>query len=99
MTVAALAIAFVVLAAVTGVLALELIRQRDEAQAPKKMRLYAIAENGETEVTLEGVFLGFEADHYRLAAAVHVRSDGEGIPLDGEAWIPQTRVLYAQIVG
>lgn len=97
MSVAA-AIALVILAAIIALLAYELVLRRDRRQAPRRMRLYVVGERG-TEATLEGIFLGFEADHYRLASAVHVQAEDDPVPLAGEAWVPRSHVLYAQIVG
>lgn len=59
------------------------------------LRLHLL--NGEASV--EGIFLGFVAGHYRLANATHVLAEDQSVPLEGEAWVPRDRVLYAQVIG
>jgi hypothetical protein len=51
------------------------------------------------EASVEGIFLGFVAGHYKLANARHIEAEGQSIPLTGEAWVPRGRVLYAQVIG
>lgn len=51
------------------------------------------------EPSIEGVFLGFTAGHYRLANASMIETAERTHVLDGEAWVPRDRVLYAQVVG
>ena len=74
-------------------------RDRNQTHAPCRMRLYVISEHGHDDATIEGIFLGFEADHYRIASAEHLQTNDAGIPLEGEAWVPRSRVLYAQAIG
>lgn len=53
----------------------------------------------DADASIEGVFLGFAAGHYRLANARHIVAAEQSVPLDGEAWVPRGRVLYAQVIG
>lgn len=62
-------------------------------------RLHIISEHGFEDATVEGIFVGFASGHYRLANARHLQSDDDPVALDGEAWIPRVRVLYAQRLG
>ncbi len=49
--------------------------------------------------SLEGIWVGYAAGHYRLVAAEQLEEIGRTIPVDGEAWIPRERVLYVQVLG
>lgn len=49
--------------------------------------------------SLEGVLLGVERGHYRLAAGKHLESEGRTHDLAGETWVPRANVLYLQVIG
>lgn len=49
--------------------------------------------------SIEGVFVGYAAGHYRLKNAKVVRGEGQAEALDDEAWIPRDRVIFAQTIG
>jgi len=93
--------AFALVVALGLILAALALAHHERHRRPRLalMRLYVISERGAGDATVEGLFLGFEADHYRLANARHVQSGDDPIALDGEAWIPRARVLYAQKLG
>lgn len=51
--------------------------------------------------SIEGVLVGEDARHYRLANAKMlsaVRREDD-TPIDGEAWWPRADVLYVQVLG
>jgi hypothetical protein len=51
--------------------------------------------------SIEGIFLGYEAGHYRLANARLIESVAgqvQSYGLDGESWVPRDRVLYGQVL-
>ncbi len=52
-----------------------------------------------SDASVEGIFMGFTAGHYRLANARHVAAEEQTVPLEGEAWVPRDRVIYAQVIG
>jgi hypothetical protein len=52
-----------------------------------------------SNASVEGLFLGYAAGHYRLVNARHLEAADQSIPLEGEAWVPKKRVLYAQVIG
>lgn len=64
----------------------------------RKRRLLRLHLEG-NQPSIEGVFLGFEAGHYRLANARLVEAPDRTISLEGEAWIPRARVLHGQVLG
>lgn len=64
----------------------------------RKRRLLRLHLEG-GQPSIEGVFLGFEAGHYRLAAAKLLEAADRTIELHGEAWVPRERVLHAQVLG
>ena len=45
---------------------------------------------------LEGVFDGFVCGHYRLLNARIVRAPDRTEALEDEAWVPRSRVVFAQ---
>lgn len=49
--------------------------------------------------SLEGIWVGNAAGHYRLAAAEQLEAVDRTLELEGEAWIPRERVLYLQVLG
>jgi len=51
------------------------------------------------DFSLEGVFLGYTAGHYRLTNGKHLEAADRTIPLTGEVWVPKEGVSYAQVVG
>lgn len=51
------------------------------------------------DFSLEGVLVGFEAGHYRLAAGKHLEDVDRTRALDGETWVPRENVVYAQVIG
>jgi hypothetical protein len=53
---------------------------------------------GETR-SLEGIWIGNAAGHYRLAKVEQLEAAGRTLELEGEAWIPRERVLYLQVIG
>lgn len=53
----------------------------------------------DADYSLEGVLVGFEAGHYRLAAGRHLEDAGRSRALEGETWVPRENVIYAQVVG
>lgn len=50
--------------------------------------------------SVQGVFMGYHAGHYRLGKPELVGLGGTR-ELDGgpELWVPRARVLYAQVIG
>lgn len=46
--------------------------------------------------SVDGIFVGFKAGHYRIKKAVLVRSEGEQHALEDEAWVPRRNVLLVQ---
>jgi hypothetical protein len=61
----------------------------------RRVRLHLKDENR----SLEGIWVGMGAGHYRLAAAMQLEAIDRTIELEGEAWIPRERVLYLQVLG
>lgn len=59
------------------------------------LRLHLIKQ----EPSIEGVFLGFQAGHYRLANASMLETTERTHALEGETWVPRDRVLYGQVIG
>ena len=51
------------------------------------------------EFSIEGILMGMQAGHYRLANASHLESEGRTHSLEGEVWIPRDRIVYLQIIG
>jgi hypothetical protein len=51
------------------------------------------------DFSLEGVLLGFDRGHYRLAAGKHMEAADRSLPLEGETWVPRENVVYAQVIG
>jgi hypothetical protein len=49
------------------------------------------------EFSLEGVLVGIEAGHYKLANARHIESPTESRNLTGITWTPRERVLFCQV--
>jgi hypothetical protein len=50
--------------------------------------------------SMEGILVGKDADHYRLAAAkLLLENPDRTLELQGEAWVPRSRVLYLQVLG
>lgn len=47
--------------------------------------------------SVEGILVGRGAGHYRLAKAALLSAPGETRPLDGEVWVPASRVLFLQV--
>lgn len=62
---------------------------------PRLMRLHLVGQ----EASIEGVFLGYRAGHYRLANASMLETTERSHPLAGETWVPRDRVLYGQVIG
>lgn len=60
----------------------------------RKTRLLRLHLDGKPSI--EGVFLGYEAGHYRLANAKLLLEDPPRTLELGEAWVPRERVLHAQ---
>jgi hypothetical protein len=50
------------------------------------------------EFSLEGILVGEEAAHYKLANASHIESAEKSWNLPGVTWVPRERVLYLQEV-
>jgi len=48
--------------------------------------------------SIDGVFVGYKAGHYRLLKAVIVRSESDSHALEDEAWVPRANVLFAQSI-
>jgi hypothetical protein len=65
---------------------------------PRRRRLLRLHLEG-NRPSVEGVFLGFEAGHYRLANAKLLKTAEQTIELDGETWVPRERVLHGQVLG
>lgn len=63
----------------------------------RKRRLLRLHLDG-GQPSIEGIFRGFEAGHYRLANAKLLRTTEQSLPL-GETWVPRERVLHAQVLG
>lgn len=61
----------------------------------RKLRLHLV----DRRESIEGIFLGYEAGHYRLAHAEYLRESDQTLELQGEAWVPRERVLWAQVTG
>jgi hypothetical protein len=53
----------------------------------------------DSHASFEGVLLGVDANHYRLANVKQLESSERTIELAGDAWVPRSRVLYVQVVG
>jgi len=53
----------------------------------------------DAEPSVEGVWLGGLAAHYRLASAKLVESEDASRALDGETLVPMENVLYLQVIG
>lgn len=70
---------------------------RADTMFRRRKRLLRLHIEGRDE-SIEGIFLGFEAGHYRLANARLLETADRSIPL-GEAWVPRERVLHCQVVG
>lgn len=49
--------------------------------------------------SVEGVLLGTDAGHYRLANARRLIAEEQSQPLAGEQWYPRERVLFVQVLG
>lgn len=63
----------------------------------RRKRLLRLHLEGRDE-SIEGIFLGYEAGHYRLANAKLLETAERSIGL-GELWVPRERVLHCQVVG
>jgi hypothetical protein len=61
----------------------------------RRVRLHLKDENR----SLEGIWIGMGAGHYRLASATQLEAVDRTIELEGEAWVPRERVLYMQVIG
>ena len=66
--------------------------------APVMLRVHVAVPDRKELASIEGIFVGVEAGHYRLAAARHIEGEQQSEPLKGETWIPEARVFYAQAV-
>lgn len=62
---------------------------------PRRVRLHFHDQTS----SLEGIWVGMAAEHYRLAKAEQLESVDRTLELDGEAWVPRERVLYLQVLG
>lgn len=49
--------------------------------------------------SLEGIWVGMAAGHYRLAAVQQLEDHDRSFAVEGEAWVPRDRVLYLQVLG
>jgi hypothetical protein len=47
--------------------------------------------------SMEGLLLGRDADHYRLAN-VTLLKEAAKVQLDGEQWVPVERVIFVQVL-
>jgi len=63
----------------------------------RRKRLLRLHLEGREE-SVEGILLGFEAGHYRLANARLLETAERSIGI-GETWVPRDKVVYAQVVG
>lgn len=61
----------------------------------RRVRLHLKDENR----SLEGIWIGMSAGHYRLAAPEQLEAADRTFSLEGEAWVPRERVLYLQVIG
>ena len=59
------------------------------------VRLHLVDQNR----SFEGVLVGMDANHYRLANPKQLESAERSFELQGEAWVPRDRVLYVQVLG
>jgi hypothetical protein len=48
--------------------------------------------------SFEGIYVGTKAGHYRILNAGIVESEDVTVKMDGEAWVPQERVLFMQVL-
>lgn len=48
--------------------------------------------------SIEGILLGRSAGHYRLAAATVIEAPGRTHDLPGDAYVPEDRVIFYQVV-
>ena len=64
----------------------------------RKRRLLRLHLEG-NQPSIEGVFLGFEAGHYRITNGKLIEAPDRSLPLEGESWVPRERVLHAQVLG
>jgi hypothetical protein len=63
----------------------------------RKTRLLRLHFDGKPSI--EGIFLGFEAGHYRLANAQLLLEDPARTVELGDTWVPRDRVLHIQRLG
>lgn len=66
-----------------------------EAFPSRLVRLHLKDENR----SLEGVWIGLDASHYRLANVSQLETLDRTIELEGEVWVPRERVLHVQVLG
>lgn len=64
----------------------------------RKRRLLRLHLEGD-QPSIEGIFLGLEAGHYRLANGQLLEAADRTIELRGETWVPRERVLHCQVLG
>lgn len=78
------------------------LRLRMWLRRPVMLRVFVVVPlpAGQQRIdTIEGIFLGYAAGHYRLAKPRHLEIETDAGPLVSEpAWIPRDRVFYAQEV-
>lgn len=60
----------------------------------KKVRLHLL----DGAPSLEGIYVGSKAGHYRLLNVGIIEAEGETVKMDGEAWVPRDRVLLMQVL-
>jgi hypothetical protein len=61
----------------------------------RRVRVHLVDEDR----SLEGIWVGMGAGHYRLAKAEQLEKSDRSFELEGEAWVPRERVLYLQVLG
>ena len=64
-------------------------------QRPVQLRLHLL----DPAPSIEGIFVGYEAGHYVLKNSKVLRGANDAEALEGEAWVPRDRVIFAQPLG
>lgn len=73
-----------------------LVRPIDGLMGRKRLVRLHLAESRQS---FEGVLVGVDARHYRLANVKQIEDAGRTLEPEGEAWVPRERVLYVQVLG
>lgn len=60
----------------------------------KRVRLHLL----DDARSFEGILVDRFGGHYKLLNAGLLEDEGQVVKLDGEAWVPETRVLFVQVL-